>query len=649
MKYAKKFKVVPYSTETPTASQLTSTFNNALTKNTFSDEKVKIYNQALSRIKDLTPENIPPDIGESKNYEVNEEIEGEIEADQQKRIAKEINELEKKNVQNLTKQTLRDYSNSDSLNTKRYKRKQTFDNEKFLNLLDDLVNHNNQVNNKLEAIQNLIDLKNEYVPPSNQKKISFSTPNIKNIRSYKKPELQALNEEEDWGSIPNNDLFSTAKSNKVRPPNFSEVEIPSFNNEINDYEITNKKTRQEPSRNYYNLKVPNLTESFTNNSKQMEKNMENMTFQRLKELYNIRNEKDRNFYSNLVDKTIDKYNKFVADVNRRDELDHSKKMSPVFKQLFEKVPKIVSAESAKIPFYTNNNSILIDKSNDIIDIDKNNSSKDIIDEIIEKSLNSQSNKSNISKEIIEEILEKSLSNQSNKNIIEEILEKSLNSSSNKSNNSKNIIEEILEKSLNSQSNKSNSSKDIIEEILEKSLINQSNKSNNSNKIIDGAFEKSLINQSNNLSQKPNEIPFYTASNNRTINNISAIESNLNNSAIDNLNEAINEDISTDNEESMDISNQKNNTTTKIKKIVKSLPKKSKNSTNSKLYKFQINKTLTGKQLTDKKLKRITGQLKKSAKSELKRLERQEDIIPTNIIHTKRKPKPRLDSTFRKFK
>jgi len=100
---------------------------------------------------------------------------------------------------------------------------------------------------------------------------------------------------------------------------------------------------------------------------------------------------------------------------------------------------------------------------------------------------------------------------------------------------------------------------------------------------------------------------------------------------------------------MDISNQKNNTTTKIKKKVKSLPKKSKNSTNSKLYKFQINKTLTGKQLTDKKLKRITGQLKKSAKSELKRLERQEDIIPTNIIHTKRKPKPRLDSTFRKFK
>ena len=89
MKYAKKFKVVPYSTETPTASQLTSSFNNALTKNTFSDEKVKIYNQALSRIKDLTTENIPQGIEENKNYE---EIKGETEEKRLQRIAKEIEE-----------------------------------------------------------------------------------------------------------------------------------------------------------------------------------------------------------------------------------------------------------------------------------------------------------------------------------------------------------------------------------------------------------------------------------------------------------------------------------------------------------------------------------------------------------------------------
>ena len=51
MKYAKKFKVVPYSIETPAVSQLTSTLNNSLTKNTYSDEKGKLYYQALSKKK----------------------------------------------------------------------------------------------------------------------------------------------------------------------------------------------------------------------------------------------------------------------------------------------------------------------------------------------------------------------------------------------------------------------------------------------------------------------------------------------------------------------------------------------------------------------------------------------------------------------
>ena len=56
-------------------------------------------------------------------------------------IAKEIAKLEKRNIQNITKQTLKDNSNAVDLITKKYKRKQTFDNEKFHNLLEDLVNH----------------------------------------------------------------------------------------------------------------------------------------------------------------------------------------------------------------------------------------------------------------------------------------------------------------------------------------------------------------------------------------------------------------------------------------------------------------------------------------------------------------------------
>ena len=74
MKYAKKFKLVPYTNETPAASQIVSTFNNALTTDKYPDEKVKIYNQALSKIKDLNPTNITAI--ESKNYEEDDEIPG---------------------------------------------------------------------------------------------------------------------------------------------------------------------------------------------------------------------------------------------------------------------------------------------------------------------------------------------------------------------------------------------------------------------------------------------------------------------------------------------------------------------------------------------------------------------------------------------
>ena len=71
MKYAKMFKLVPYSTETPAISQVIITYNNALTSNTFPDEKVKINNQALSKIKELKP----TDTNENKydEYEENNE------------------------------------------------------------------------------------------------------------------------------------------------------------------------------------------------------------------------------------------------------------------------------------------------------------------------------------------------------------------------------------------------------------------------------------------------------------------------------------------------------------------------------------------------------------------------------------------------
>ena len=107
MKYAKKFRVVPYTTETPALSQIATTFNTALTTKTFPDEKVKIYNQALSKLKELKPENIPTTTTlENKNYEISEDNEGEDEVKRNIRIAKEIAELEKRNSQDISSKTI---------------------------------------------------------------------------------------------------------------------------------------------------------------------------------------------------------------------------------------------------------------------------------------------------------------------------------------------------------------------------------------------------------------------------------------------------------------------------------------------------------------------------------------------------------------
>jgi hypothetical protein len=157
MKYAKKYKLVPYTNETPSASQLIPTFNNALTTDKFPDEKVKIYHQALSKIKDLNPTNLSAI--ESKNYEEDDEIPGESAEDRNARIAKEIDKLQKSASAYTASKTVRDYSNSDLLKTKKFKEKSKFDNEKFMTLLDDLVKNNITVTTRLQDIYNLIHSK----------------------------------------------------------------------------------------------------------------------------------------------------------------------------------------------------------------------------------------------------------------------------------------------------------------------------------------------------------------------------------------------------------------------------------------------------------------------------------------------------------
>ena len=163
MKYAKKFKVVPYSAETPGISQVNSTFNNALTSNTFPDEKVKIYNQALSKIKDVNPANLA-EIEKNNNYEVINEDPNEDPDDRKERIAKEISELEKRSSELAASKTVKDYSNSSFLKTQKFKEKSKFDNEKFMKILEtlsqDVKDAYNQLYNMETHLARLSILKN---------------------------------------------------------------------------------------------------------------------------------------------------------------------------------------------------------------------------------------------------------------------------------------------------------------------------------------------------------------------------------------------------------------------------------------------------------------------------------------------------------
>ena len=175
-----------------------------------------------------------------------------------------------------------------------------------------------------------------------------------------------MNEDEwDFENPTNNQIFSTAKSQKIRPPNFSQksslVEIPSYN-QIIDSETPHKKKRNEPneSTNYYNLGVPtekslrNTTfeRSYQADAKLYNNNFDKEQFNKIKEMFDIRN-------NNTI-------NKLKATLKDADNQNHNLKFAKVLADIQKsKVLKPVRSvinniENANIPFFTTNNSNIND-------------------------------------------------------------------------------------------------------------------------------------------------------------------------------------------------------------------------------------------------------------------------------------------------
>ena len=231
MKYAKKFKLVPYSTETPGVSQVATTFNNALTSNTFPDEKVKIYNQALSKIKELNPTDTSIDKKYDK-FEENNDDPNEDPDDRKKRIAKEIEELEKITSEQTASKTVKDYSNSDFLKTQKYKEKSKFDNEKFMNLLTTLSNDLYSSYGKMYHIEKHLNMLSGLQQGENATKME-ELRNLRNIVSNLNPNLT-------W-----NDNSLTYKNNTLNP-RYSAATPEYVDKSINNTINTPKKLKNTP-------------------------------------------------------------------------------------------------------------------------------------------------------------------------------------------------------------------------------------------------------------------------------------------------------------------------------------------------------------------------------------------------------------------
>ena len=233
MKYAKKFELVPYSAETPASTQIKAALTNSLSIPAIPDHKVKIYNTALTKLKELQDDNqIKPVL--NTNYEIEQNDE---------EISKEISDLEKQTIQNKARENLKDYSKLNNLNDIKVKRKEKFNNDKFLNLLENIAQNNYNTNAHLITIQNLLNNN-----PKNNDSV------------FQNPDEWNLSEKTD-STISQNDsiseLIEPQKKSFTNPTNSTPYNLKLNNSSKTPYNIKLNKSSKTP----LNLKLNNSSKT----------------------------------------------------------------------------------------------------------------------------------------------------------------------------------------------------------------------------------------------------------------------------------------------------------------------------------------------------------------------------------------------------
>ena len=319
MKYAKKFKLVPYSVETPASTQINAALTNSLRMPSIPDHKVKIYNTALTKLKELQDDNqIKPVL--NTNYEIEQNDE---------EISKEIADLEKKTLQNKAGENLKDYSKSDKLNEVKIKRKKKFDNDKFDILLNkltqdsqtlstigkDIITNNQNIQTKFAEFENLLNT--VYNEQKAVDTFKFSTPGVNNwnLSTLSEPSLKSRPTEPSFASNNlnnSNSQYITTNSNKS---------LIDSDKSLNLSETINEATTPKPNRNKSgNLnKSGNPTQSSPNISFYDKHNISNNK-------QNISTKSNRNFNPHVAIKKLNQQltDFYTYNYNYKDDYDLDK-------------------------------------------------------------------------------------------------------------------------------------------------------------------------------------------------------------------------------------------------------------------------------------------------------------------------------------
>lgn len=157
MKYARKMMVVPYSTPVGSSADAQNVnMSVALMKNIPNNDKNKLYNQSLSKLRELSETLRPEDKFKETVSKLIENIEEEVKKDNFD--TEDINEIEKKELQENASKKVKDYSSktNQEINSKKRSKKYLSRELKGLNI-ENIIKNDDKPYTRSQKLENIVN------------------------------------------------------------------------------------------------------------------------------------------------------------------------------------------------------------------------------------------------------------------------------------------------------------------------------------------------------------------------------------------------------------------------------------------------------------------------------------------------------------